>query len=104
MEQLKYVMSWEEDMRPFLEIEMFVFGALCVSYSGQCYMSINQGNRSGNRGGCAQPCRLQYQLIKDKVISNGHLNSWFNKNNETCPDNVKPTYIVRALTEIEDII
>ncbi len=48
-----------------VEIEMFVFGALCVSYSGQCYMSINQGNRSGNRGGCAQPCRLQYQLLKD---------------------------------------
>ena len=50
-----------------IEIEMFVFGALCVSYSGQCYMSINQGNRSGNRGGCAQPCRMQYQLVKDGV-------------------------------------
>ena len=53
-----------------IEIEMFVFGALCVSYSGQCYMSINQGNRSGNRGGCAQPCRMQYQLYKDNQIVN----------------------------------
>ena len=54
-----------------IEIEMFVFGALCVSYSGQCYMSINQGNRSGNRGGCAQPCRMQYKLVKDgQVVPN----------------------------------
>ena len=51
-----------------IEIEMFVFGALCVSYSGQCYMSINQGNRSGNRGGCAQPCRMQYRLVKDDEV------------------------------------
>ena len=40
------------------EIEMFVHGALCVSASGQCLMSSLVGERSGNRGECAQPCRL----------------------------------------------
>lgn len=47
-----------------LEIEVFVHGALCVSYSGQCLMSSIIGGRSGNRGKCAQPCRLPYQLLK----------------------------------------
>ena len=48
-----------------LEIEVFVHGAMCVCYSGQCLMSSMIGKRSGNRGQCAQPCRLQYQLLKD---------------------------------------
>lgn len=43
-----------------LELEMFVHGALCMSYSGQCAMSAVIGRRSGNRGMCAQPCRLAY--------------------------------------------
>ena len=43
-----------------VEIETFVHGALCMSYSGQCYMSSVIGGRSGNRGLCAQPCRLNY--------------------------------------------
>ncbi len=42
------------------EIEVFVHGALCVSHSGQCLMSAMIGGRSGNRGACAQPCRLPY--------------------------------------------
>lgn len=46
-----------------LEIEVFVHGALCICYSGQCLMSSFIGGRSGNRGTCAQPCRLTYQLI-----------------------------------------
>lgn len=45
------------------EIEVFVHGALCISYSGQCLMSSLIGGRSGNRGRCAQPCRLPYQLV-----------------------------------------
>ncbi len=49
------------------EIEYFVHGALCISYSGQCLMSSLLGTRSGNRGGCAQPCRLPYTLLKDGV-------------------------------------
>ena len=43
-----------------VEIEVFVHGALCMCHSGQCYMSSVIGRRSGNRGQCAQPCRLPY--------------------------------------------
>ncbi|WP_290459151.1 U32 family peptidase [Romboutsia ilealis] len=45
------------------DIEVFVHGALCVCYSGQCLMSSMIGNRSGNRGRCAQPCRQRYELV-----------------------------------------
>ena len=45
-----------------IELECFIHGALCVSYSGQCYLSHVLGGRSGNRGECAQPCRLPYHL------------------------------------------
>ncbi|MEG1871036.1 MAG: U32 family peptidase, partial [Peptostreptococcaceae bacterium] len=47
-----------------IETEIFVHGALCVSYSGQCLMSSLIGGRSGNRGRCAQPCRLPYNIIR----------------------------------------
>lgn len=45
------------------EIEVFVHGALCICYSGQCQLSRFIGGRSGNRGGCAQPCRLPYRFL-----------------------------------------
>ena len=48
-----------------IELEVFVHGALCVSYSGQCLMSSLIGGRSGNRGKCAGTCRQQYNLIDD---------------------------------------
>lgn len=48
-----------------VEIETFVHGALCVSYSGQCYLSEFIGNRSANRGCCAQPCRKKYTLMDE---------------------------------------
>jgi len=48
---------------PAIELECFVHGALCVSYSGQCYLSLALGGRSGNRGQCAQPCRKPYRLL-----------------------------------------
>jgi putative protease len=50
------------------ELEMFVHGALCVSYSGQCFSSEAWGGRSANRGQCAQACRLPYELIVDDVL------------------------------------
>ncbi|MGL4911968.1 MAG: DUF3656 domain-containing U32 family peptidase [Romboutsia sp.] len=57
------------------DIEVFVHGALCVCYSGQCLMSSMIGNRSGNRGRCAQPCRQKYELIDvhtgEVINSNG---------------------------------
>ena len=46
-----------------IETEIFIHGALCVCYSGQCLMSSMIGGRSGNRGRCAQPCRLPYKLV-----------------------------------------
>lgn len=52
-----------------IEIEMFVHGAHCVSVSGQCLMSWAMGGRSGNRGECAQPCRLPYRVSGCKNIS-----------------------------------
>ncbi len=59
-----------------LELECFIHGALCVGASGQCYMSCALGNRSGNRGQCAQPCRRLYNL-KDKsgkiIVNDRHL-------------------------------
>ena len=61
------------------EIEVFVHGALCVCYSGQCLMSSFIGGRSGNRGACAQPCRLPYELLD----SSGYL---------VCCQNMKPIY------------
>lgn len=59
-----------------VELEAFVHGALCVSLSGQCYMSEAQGGRSGNRGVCAQPCRKLYDLIDSDgavIVKNKHL-------------------------------
>ena len=56
-----------------IELEAFVHGALCVGFSGQCYMSAFNGSRSGNRGECAQPCRLSYDLLdenKNVIIKN----------------------------------
>lgn len=50
-----------------LEKEAFIHGALCVSYSGECLMSSMMLNRSGNRGECAQLCRMPYKLLKDHV-------------------------------------
>ena len=48
-----------------VEIETFIHGALCVSYSGQCYLSEYIGNRSANKGCCAQPCRKKYTLVDE---------------------------------------
>lgn len=65
-----------------MEIEVFVHGALCISYSGQCLFSSMVGGRSGNRGQCAQPCRLPYTLksfsqekaqSKANVLDKGYL-------------------------------
>ncbi len=51
-----------------VELEVFVHGALCVAYSGQCFSSEAWGGRSANRGQCAQACRLPYELVVDGVV------------------------------------
>lgn len=58
-----------------IEIETFIHGALCISYSGRCLFSSIVGGRSGNRGKCAGPCRLPYELLDEdkKTIEKGYL-------------------------------
>lgn len=69
LEEIKYICDNTD-----VEIEVFVHGALCISYSGQCLMSSMIGDRSGNRGKCAQPCRLPYTLIRNNVeLNRGYL-------------------------------
>lgn len=60
-----------------IEIETFIHGALCISYSGQCLLSSMIGGRSGNRGKCAQACRLPYTLIKSDSRSKETLDSGY---------------------------
>ncbi len=58
------------------ELEVFIHGAICVGYSGRCFMSRSTGGRSGNRGQCSQPCRLAYDLTDadgNVVIKGKHL-------------------------------
>lgn len=56
------------NLKTDIEKEVFIHGALCISYSGCCLFSSLNGSRSGNRGQCAGPCRLPYTLIKDNKI------------------------------------
>ncbi len=60
-----------------IELEIFIHGALCVSYSGQCLMSSIIGGRSGNRGTCAQPCRMKYTIVD--TVNNKSLNRKFDE-------------------------
>lgn len=58
------------------DLEAFIQGALCVCYSGQCYLSLYLNGRSGNRGSCSQPCRSAYNLINEQgktIKHNAHL-------------------------------
>jgi len=71
-----------------IEIEVFVHGSLCVCYSGQCYMSAVIGRRSGNRGLCAQPCRLNYNAVGHSVKH---------------PLSLKDNCLVRYVADLESI-
>lgn len=63
-----------EGLKGINDLEVFVQGALCISYSGNCLMSSLIGGRSGNRGRCAQPCRLDYSLYReDEFLKKGSL-------------------------------
>ena len=57
-----------DNIKTPIEKEVFIHGALCISYSGRCLMSSMLGGRSGNRGACAGCCRMEYSLIKDNEI------------------------------------
>ncbi len=66
LEEIKEIRKSTKESGYPIEIECFVHGALCYCYSGQCLMSSMIGGRSGNRGRCAQPCRMNYTLDGEK--------------------------------------
>ena len=72
-----------------VEVEVFAHGALCMCYSGQCWLSAVLGGRSGNRGLCAQPCRLAFRWPGDK--------------GESRPLSLKDLSLVRQLRELEEM-
>ena len=72
LEQIKKV----HEENPDLELEAFVHGALCVSMSGQCYLSEYIGGRSANRGECAQPCRKKYSYLSRKAKKRRLYHKW----------------------------
>lgn len=75
-----------------IEIEVFVHGALCYSYSGQCLFSSLLGGRSGNRGRCAQPCRLPYRVSREgQRLTSGR---------EVCPLSPKDMNTIELLPQI----
>lgn len=80
------------------EVEVFVHGALCISYSGQCLMSSMLGGRSGNRGKCAQPCRLPYSLISD---NQSIINSQYNEHDKT---HILSPKDICTITDLDKII
>ena len=82
LEQIKFISKHAS-----IETEVFVHGALCFCHSGQCYMSSLIGRRSGNRGMCAQPCRMQYSL-------GGRMDDY--------PMSLKDNCLVDRLQEIEE--
>ena len=69
-----------------IEIETFIHGALCISYSGQCLFSSSIGARSGNRGKCAQPCRLPYKLFSTNNQKQKLNQNKSDTNNDICLD------------------
>ncbi len=75
------------------EIECFVHGALCYCYSGQCLFSSLLGGRSGNRGRCAQPCRLPYNLIEDGKIINSNKENYVLSPKDICTLDIIPQLI-----------
>ena len=82
LEQIRFITKHSS-----VETEVFVHGALCFCHSGQCYLSSLVGRRSGNRGMCAQPCRLQYSL-------GGRMDDY--------PLSLKDNCLVEHLQELED--
>lgn len=76
-----------------VEIESFVHGALCYCYSGQCLMSSIIGGRSGNRGRCAQPCRLPYEVWKDGKRMNRGQNMYALSPKDMCTVSILPEII-----------
>lgn len=76
-----------------MEIESFVHGALCYCYSGQCFLSSYIGGRSGNRGRCAQPCRMEYDVIHNGKVINPGNNKYVLSPKDICTLKILPQII-----------
>ena len=93
-----------------IEVEVFAHGALCISYSGQCLMSSFIGGRSGNRGCCAQPCRLRYKLACTKdnshhesraALEKSPLSSYIMSPKDICALDILPQLINSGVTSLK---
>lgn len=80
---------------PDAELEVFVHGALCISYSGQCLTSEAIGGRSANRGACAQACRLPYQLVVDGEVRDLDADAYL-----LSPEDLEASALVPALVDL----
>ena len=95
LDQIKEIKSHTD-----IDLECFVHGALCVSYSGRCFMSYAGGGRSGNRGECAQPCRMTYDLLNKEgkvLMKDRHLLSL----KDLCLSNALPELIDAGITSFK---
>ncbi len=86
---------------PDIEIESFVHGALCYCYSGQCFMSSLIGGRSGNRGRCAQACRLPYDVYKDERQINNRGEKYVLSPKDMCALNILPKVIEAGVNSLK---
>ena len=84
-----------------IEIESFVHGALCYCYSGQCLLSSFIGGRSGNRGRCAQPCRLPYDVIYDGMLINEADEKYILSPKDICALYLLPDIIDAGVTSLK---
>ena len=84
-----------------MEIEAFVHGALCYCYSGQCLLSSFIGGRSGNRGRCAQPCRLPYDVIYDGMLINDADEKYILSPKDICGLYLLPDIIDAGVTSLK---
>lgn len=78
-----------------MELEVFVHGALCIAYSGQCLTSEAIGGRSANRGACAQACRLPYDLVVDGVVEDTGADAYL-----LSPEDLEASELVPRLAEL----
>lgn len=87
-----------EKTPPDIELELFVHGAMCVSYSGRCLLSNYMANRDANRGNCAQPCRWRYSLVEE--LRPGEHMPVFENERGTFIFNSKDLCLIRRIPEI----
>ena len=92
---------------PSLELELFVHGAMCVSYSGRCLLSSFMTGREANRGACAQPCRWKYYLMEEKrpgeymPVFEGDTGSYFFNSKDLCLIEFIPELVDSGVTSFK---